>query len=74
MPDLQACEGKPDPAGHRVPPVHAGQADIVRELIDGAIGWTVGNPNLPPGDQVWWQAHYDRVEQVAGEAAKGTSS
>jgi hypothetical protein len=53
---------------------HAGHADIVRELIDGEIGWTVGNPNLPPGDQEWWQAHYDRVEQVAREAAQRTSS
>ena len=54
---------------------HAGQADIVRELIDGAVGWTVANPNLPPGDQAWWQAHYDRVEQVAREAAaKGTGN
>jgi Protein of unknown function (DUF664) len=53
---------------------HAGQADIVRELIDGAIGLTVGNPNLPPGDQQWWQTHYDRVEQVAREAAEGTTS
>ena len=53
---------------------HAGHADIVRELIDGEIGWTVGNPNLPPGDQEWWRAHYDRVEQVAREAAQRTSS
>ena len=53
---------------------HAGQADIVRELIDGEIGWTVGNPNLPPGDQEWWRAHYDRVEQVAREAAQRASS
>ena len=53
---------------------HAGHADIVRELIDGEIGWTVGNPNLPAGDQEWWQAHYDRVEQAAREAAQRTSS
>jgi hypothetical protein len=52
---------------------HAGQADIIRELIDGAIGLTAGRPNLPPGDQAWWQAHYDRVETVAREAAQGTA-
>ena len=52
---------------------HAGHADIVRELIDGAIGLTAGNPNLPPGDQEWWQAHYDRVEQAARDAAAGAS-
>jgi hypothetical protein len=52
---------------------HAGHADIVRELIDGAIGLSSGNPNLPPGDQAWWQAHHDRVERAAQEAAKGTA-
>jgi Protein of unknown function (DUF664) len=30
---------------------HAGHADIVRELIDGAVGWTPAAPNLPPSDQ-----------------------
>src|SRR5579872_2391273 len=47
---------------------HAGHADLVRELIDGAIGCTASNPNLPPGDQPWWQAHYDRVAQAARSA------
>ena len=27
----------------------AGHADIIRELIDGAVGLTVRNSNLPPG-------------------------
>jgi len=49
---------------------HAGQADIIRELIDGAAGLTAGNSNLPPGDQAWWAAHRDRVERAAREAAK----
>jgi len=48
---------------------HAGHADIVRELIDGAAGWTPSQSNLPPGDQPWWQAHYDRVERSAQQAA-----
>jgi uncharacterized damage-inducible protein DinB len=48
---------------------HAGHADLVRELIDGALGWTASRPNLPPGDQPWWQAHYDRVERSAQQAA-----
>jgi hypothetical protein len=47
---------------------HAGHADIVRELIDGAAGLTADRPNLPPGDQAEWQAHYDRVEHAAQEA------
>jgi hypothetical protein len=32
---------------------HAGHADIVRELIDGAAGHRIGHSNLPPGDQAW---------------------
>jgi Protein of unknown function (DUF664) len=49
---------------------HAGHADLVRELIDGAAGWTASRSNLPPGDQSWWQAHYDRVAQAARQAAR----
>jgi hypothetical protein len=48
---------------------HAGHADIVRELIDGAAGLAVERPNLPPGDHAWWQAYHDRVERAAREAA-----
>jgi hypothetical protein len=47
---------------------HAGQADIVRELIDGAAGLRAGNSNLPGQDASWWAAYYDRVEQAAREA------
>jgi hypothetical protein len=52
---------------------HAGHADIVRELIDGAAGWTAAQSNLPPGDPPWWQAHRDRVERAAREAAAADS-
>ena len=48
---------------------HAGHADIVRELIDGAVGLVDGRTNLPPGDRAWWQAHHDRVESIARAAA-----
>jgi Protein of unknown function (DUF664) len=51
---------------------HAGHADIVRELIDGAVGWTPTRPNLPPSDQAEWQAHHDRVERAAREAAQAS--
>lgn len=47
---------------------HAGHADIVRELIDGGIGWVDGNENLPPGDAAWWEAYRARVEEAAREA------
>ena len=48
---------------------HAGHADIVRELVDGAIGHMAGRSDLPDGDEAWWSAHHDRVERAAREAA-----
>ena len=47
---------------------HAGQADIVRELIDGAAGMRAGVSNLPDHDADWWTAHHARVERAAREA------
>lgn len=49
---------------------HAGQADIVRELIDGEVGLRDGNDNMAPGDEAWWATYRDRLEQAAREAAK----
>jgi hypothetical protein len=51
---------------------HAGHADIIRELIDGAAGLAAGSSNLPPGDEAWWHGHRDRVERAAREAATGS--
>lgn len=47
---------------------HAGHADIVRELIDGATGLRNGNSNLPPEDEAWWQEYRNRVQQAAESA------
>ncbi|MGH9137304.1 MAG: DinB family protein [Acidimicrobiales bacterium] len=49
---------------------HAGQADIVRELIDGAAGLREDNDNLAPGDQAWWDSYRSRLERVAREATR----
>ena len=48
---------------------HAGHADIVRELVDGAVGLREANPNVAPGDQAWWDTYRARLEQVAQAAA-----
>jgi hypothetical protein len=48
---------------------HAGQADIIRELIDGAAGHRDGNASLPDEDRAWWRAHHDRVERTAREGS-----
>ena len=47
---------------------HAGHADIVRELIDGAVGLREGNDNMTPGDRAWWDGYRSRLERVALEA------
>lgn len=49
---------------------HAGHADIVRELIDGAAGLRKGNENLVPAGQSSWEDHRDRLERVAREAGE----
>jgi hypothetical protein len=49
---------------------HAGHADIVRELIDGAVGRQPGNPNMAPGDRVWWENYRSQLERVAREASR----
>jgi uncharacterized damage-inducible protein DinB len=47
---------------------HAGHADIVRELIDGAVGLRAGNDNMAPGDAAWWESYRNRLEEAAREA------
>ena len=49
---------------------HAGHADIVRELVDGAAGLREGTSNLPDEDPAWWEAYRTKVEQAAKEAAE----
>jgi len=49
---------------------HAGHADIVRELIDGAAGLRPDNDNLAPGDQAWWESYRARLERAARESGR----
>jgi Protein of unknown function (DUF664) len=49
---------------------HAGHADIVRELIDGAAGLSDGNDNMPPGDRAWWENYRSQLERAAEEASQ----
>jgi uncharacterized damage-inducible protein DinB len=50
---------------------HAGHADIVRELVDGATGLRADNSNLPPGDQAWWESYRNKLEAAAKDATTG---
>lgn len=44
---------------------HAGQMDIVRELIDGAAGMRPDASNLPDGDAGFWERHRKRLQDTA---------
>ena len=47
---------------------HAGHADIVRELIDGAAGLRADNDNLAAFDRAKWAEFRERVEAAARAA------
>jgi hypothetical protein len=47
---------------------HAGHADIIRELIDGAAGWRVKDDGLAAAEPSWWENYHSRLEQVARES------
>ncbi len=48
---------------------HAGHADIVRELIDGAAGMRDAARNLPDHDATWWREYVAAIEESARGAA-----
>ncbi|MFI9614354.1 DinB family protein [Streptomyces sp. NPDC052023] len=50
---------------------HAGHADILRELIDGAVGMREDNTSIPTGDSAWWEEYRGRLERAAREAGGG---
>nr|WP_217166924.1 DinB family protein [Streptomyces sp. AC512_CC834] len=49
---------------------HAGHADIVRELMDGAVGMRKGNVGVASEDPAWWETYRGRLEQAAREAGR----
>jgi uncharacterized damage-inducible protein DinB len=48
---------------------HTGHADIVRELVDGQVGWRRPGDNMADSDAAWWAAYRDRLESTAREFA-----
>lgn len=44
---------------------HAGHADILRELIDGAVGNGPADPNIADHGASGWAAHRARIEAAA---------
>ena len=49
---------------------HAGHADLLRELVDGSVGYRPDAPNLPPVDTGWWSSYTERLEQIAAAATE----
>ena len=49
---------------------HAGQADIIRELLDGSAGLTGPGNNMPGRTPAEWEAFRLKVEAAAREASR----
>ncbi|HJX76945.1 DinB family protein [Glutamicibacter sp.] len=49
---------------------HAGQLDIVRELLDGQVGLREQALNLPGYSSAQWQEQYRHLQQLSQEAAQ----
>ncbi|MBP2418065.1 DUF664 domain-containing protein [Microlunatus capsulatus] len=48
---------------------HAGHADVIRELLDGAVGMESGNPGLPVRDRAGGEQHRARLVDIARGSA-----
>ena len=48
---------------------HAGHADIIRELLDGAVGMQSDNPSLTSRDRDGWARHHARLAALARGSA-----
>jgi hypothetical protein len=48
---------------------HAGHADILRELMDGAVGMNEGNDSMASKDPAWWENYRGQLERVARQSA-----
>ena len=48
---------------------HAGQADILRETLDGAVGMKPDDPNIPGRSDQEWAQYGARIEAAARAAA-----
>ena len=49
---------------------HAGHTDIIRELIDGAVGRQPNTADMAPGDEASWELYRDQLERVARDAGQ----
>jgi hypothetical protein len=52
---------------------HVGHADIVRELIDGAVGLRNGHDNMAQDNPAWWEGYRERLERSALQAQQAAT-
>jgi len=52
---------------------HDGHADVLRELLDGAVGNGPDDANVPRRSAEQWSAYRDRLEEAAREAQRRAS-
>ena len=50
---------------------HAGQADILREQLDGTVGFDAESTDRHGRDAAFWQSHREKIEQAAKAADPG---
>jgi hypothetical protein len=48
---------------------HAGQADVVREHLDGVDEYRPDSDSLPSDDRAWREQHVRQVESAARQAS-----
>lgn len=53
---------------------HAGQADVLRESIDGSAGLNPTNSSLPDDDQIDWRAYVANLDNIARSHSEVTVS
>jgi len=49
---------------------HAGHADILRELTDGAVGMRADNSNVPSQDAAVWASYVADLQRIADSAGR----
>jgi uncharacterized damage-inducible protein DinB len=53
---------------------HAGQADVLRESIDGSAGLNRTNSSLPDDEQIDWRAYVAKLDSIARSHSEATVS
>lgn len=50
---------------------HAGQLDVIRELLDGQVGLRAQATNIPGWSKAQWQAQYEDLQRLSDQCLEG---